>query len=115
MDAVSRRGRAGGGIDEMELHLRMHEPSVLLCDLRPAHLMVPVAADWVKQSGIAAEAVWNDGAHVLREWMEHAQTGFAVKGVALYLAPSDEDEAVYLVAGSTVERWPRSDPMTLCS
>jgi hypothetical protein len=34
-------------------------------------------------------------------------------GVALYLSPSDQDRSVYLV-GSTVERWPRSDPMTLC-
>ncbi|MDQ6713946.1 MAG: hypothetical protein M3Z28_12265 [Candidatus Dormibacteraeota bacterium] len=35
-------------------------------------------------------------------------------GVALYLSPSDQDQFVYLV-GSTVERWPRSDPMTVCS
>lgn len=43
------------------------------------------------------------------------QTGFKVRGVRLYLAPSDEDSAAYLVVGSDVERWPRSDPMTLCA
>jgi hypothetical protein len=35
-------------------------------------------------------------------------------GVALFLSPADQDQFVYIV-GSTVERWPRSDPMTLCS
>ena len=42
-------------------------------------------------------------------------TGFTVKGVTLYLAPSDQDQAAYLVAGTDVERWPRSDPMTVCA
>jgi hypothetical protein len=42
-------------------------------------------------------------------------TGYSFgDGVALYLSPSDQNQFVYLV-GSTVERWPRSDPMTLCS
>ncbi len=42
-------------------------------------------------------------------------TGYAYGPVRLYLAPSDQEEAVYLVLGHNVERWPRSDPMTLCS
>jgi hypothetical protein len=33
----------------------------------------------------------------------------------LYLAASDQDSAVYLVAPGGAERWPRTDPMTLCS
>jgi hypothetical protein len=42
-------------------------------------------------------------------------TGYAYGAVWLYLAPSDQDQAVYMVLGDNVERWPRSDPMTLCS
>jgi hypothetical protein len=42
-------------------------------------------------------------------------TGYTYGPVDLYLSPSDQDQSVYLVLGSTVERWPRSDPMTLCS
>jgi hypothetical protein len=42
-------------------------------------------------------------------------TGYAYGPVQLYLAPFDQDRAVYLVLGDSVERWPRSDPMTLCS
>jgi len=42
-------------------------------------------------------------------------TGFRYDGVLkLYLAPSDADKYVYLVAPADSERWPRSDPMTLC-
>ncbi len=44
-----------------------------------------------------------------------SQTGYAYGPVRLYLAPSDQDEAVYLVVGDSIERWPHSDPMTLCS
>lgn len=40
-------------------------------------------------------------------------TGYTYGSIALYLSPSDQDQYVYLV-GSTVERWPRSDPMSLC-
>jgi len=40
-------------------------------------------------------------------------TGYKYGSVELYLSPSDQ--SVYLVLCSTVERWPRSDPMTLCS
>ncbi len=42
-------------------------------------------------------------------------TGYAYGPVELYLSPSDQDQWVYMVLGSTVEQWPRSDPMTLCS
>lgn len=42
-------------------------------------------------------------------------TGYVYGGIAVYLSPTDQDEAVYLVGPSGAERWPRSDPMTLCS
>jgi len=42
-------------------------------------------------------------------------TGYRYGALKLYLAPSDETSYVYLVAPSDSERWPRSDPMTLCS
>lgn len=41
-------------------------------------------------------------------------TGYTYRGVEIYLSPSDQDAAVYLVGARTVERWPRSDPLTLC-
>lgn len=42
-------------------------------------------------------------------------TGFRYDGVLkLYLSPSDADRYVYLIAPADSERWPRSDPMTLC-
>lgn len=42
-------------------------------------------------------------------------TGYRDGSIALYLSRGDRDDAAYLVAGSEVERWPRSDPMTGCS
>jgi hypothetical protein len=42
-------------------------------------------------------------------------TGLRDGEAELYIAPSDVDRAVYIVYGNTVERWPRSDPMTVCS
>ena len=42
-------------------------------------------------------------------------TGYRDGNVQLYLAPSDEDRAIYVVAAGRIERWPRSDPMTTCS
>jgi hypothetical protein len=42
-------------------------------------------------------------------------TGYRYGALKLYLAASDEDSYVYLVAPADSERWPRSDPMTLCS
>lgn len=41
-------------------------------------------------------------------------TGYVHDGIEIYLSPSDQDEAIYVVGSRTVERWPRSDPMTLC-
>jgi hypothetical protein len=41
-------------------------------------------------------------------------TGYWYGAVQLYTS-SDVDQSLYLVAGHDVERWPRSDPMTLCS
>jgi len=41
-------------------------------------------------------------------------TGYVYQGIAVYLSPSDQDRAVYVVGTRSVERWPRSDPMTLC-
>lgn len=42
-------------------------------------------------------------------------TGYRYGALKLYLAPSDQDSYAYLVAPADSERWPRSDPMTLCS
>ena len=42
-------------------------------------------------------------------------TGYKDGAAELYLAPSDEDVAAYIVQGTQAERWPRSDPMTVCS
>lgn len=42
-------------------------------------------------------------------------TGYLYGPVDLYLSPSDQDQSDYLVFGSAVEQWSRSDPMTLCS
>ena len=42
-------------------------------------------------------------------------SGFRYDGVLkLYLAPSDDDSYLYLLAPADSERWPRSDPMTIC-
>jgi hypothetical protein len=41
-------------------------------------------------------------------------TGYKLGSIQIYFSPSDQDEAVYLVAPSGSERWPRSDPMTGC-
>ena len=43
-----------------------------------------------------------------------ADTGFRFGVLKLYVAPSDQDRYVYLVTPVDSERWPRSDPMTLC-
>ena len=41
-------------------------------------------------------------------------TGYRFQDVEVYVSPTNTD-AVYVVGASAVERWPRSDPMTLCS
>jgi len=42
-------------------------------------------------------------------------TGYREGIVQLYLSPTEADVAVYVAAGSRIERWPRSEPMTVCS
>jgi hypothetical protein len=42
-------------------------------------------------------------------------TGYRYGALKLYLAPSDQDTYAYLVAPADSERWPRSEPQTLCS
>lgn len=43
-------------------------------------------------------------------------TGYRLGSIELYLAPSDQDEAIYVVAPSGAERWPRVDPAArLCA
>jgi hypothetical protein len=44
-----------------------------------------------------------------------ADTGYRFGVLKLYLAPSDQDRYVYVIAPADSERWPRSDPMTLCA
>ena len=41
-------------------------------------------------------------------------TGYVYEMIQAYLSPSDQDEAIYLVGPVATERWPRSDPLTLC-
>jgi hypothetical protein len=43
-----------------------------------------------------------------------ATTGDQARLYEVYLRPSDQDQAIYVVSSSDAERWPRSDPMTLC-
>jgi len=42
-------------------------------------------------------------------------TGYKLGAIELYLSPSDQDWAAYLVAPSGVERWPRADPFFGCA
>jgi hypothetical protein len=44
-----------------------------------------------------------------------SDTGYRYGALKLYLAVSDENSYAYLVSPTDSERWPRSDPMTLCS
>jgi hypothetical protein len=41
-------------------------------------------------------------------------TGYKLGSIEVYLSPADQDEAVYVVAPSGTERWPRADPMFGC-
>jgi hypothetical protein len=41
-------------------------------------------------------------------------TGYFYGVVELYLSPTDQGRAVYLVSDGSIERWPRSDPMLVC-
>ncbi|HEY8732005.1 MAG TPA: hypothetical protein VIN69_08505 [Candidatus Limnocylindria bacterium] len=42
-------------------------------------------------------------------------TGYRHGALEIFVSPSDEDGAIYLVGPSGAERWPRSDPPSLCS
>ena len=42
-------------------------------------------------------------------------TGHRHGSIEIYLSPSDQDEAIYVVAPSGAERWPRSELMGLCA
>jgi hypothetical protein len=42
-------------------------------------------------------------------------TGYSYGSIKLYLSPSDQDQAIYVIGPAGAERWPRSDPMALCS
>ena len=42
-------------------------------------------------------------------------TGYRYQALEIYLSPSDQDEAVYVVGPGAVERWQRSDPITGCA
>jgi hypothetical protein len=42
-------------------------------------------------------------------------TGYRLGPIELYLAPSDQDDGIYVVAPSGTERWPRVDPKRLCA
>jgi hypothetical protein len=41
-------------------------------------------------------------------------SGYKLGSIELYLSPSDQDEAIYLVTPSGSERWPRADPTFGC-
>lgn len=41
-------------------------------------------------------------------------TGHRHGSIAIYVSPSDQDRAIYVVGADGAEQWPRSDPMTLC-
>jgi hypothetical protein len=41
-------------------------------------------------------------------------TGHRHGAIEIFVSPSDQDQAIYVVGAGGAERWPRSDPMTLC-
>lgn len=61
------------------------------------------------------------GGHLLGTWAHNPtlpgdarNTGYHYGAVSLYLASSDAERYVYVVAPSDSERWPRSDPPVEC-
>ena len=46
--------------------------------------------------------------------VDAAATGYRYQAIELYISPSNQD-AVYVVGPTAVERWPRSEPKALCS
>jgi hypothetical protein len=67
----------------------------------PGHTLQPqvLKGTWARDPSMPADA---------------SDTGYRYGAVRLFLAPSDDDTYAYLVAPADSERWPRSDPMTLC-
>ncbi len=41
-------------------------------------------------------------------------TGYRYGSIQIIKSPSDEDRAIYVVGPDVAERWPRSNPVTLC-
>lgn len=41
-------------------------------------------------------------------------TGYRYGSIEIFISPTEQDRAIYVVAPAGAERWPRSDPMTLC-
>ncbi len=41
-------------------------------------------------------------------------TGHRFGDLQIFVSPSDQDEFIYIQSGYGTERWPRSEPMTLC-
>ena len=41
-------------------------------------------------------------------------TGYRYGSLEIFISPAEQDRAIYVVGPSGAERWPRSDPMTLC-
>jgi hypothetical protein len=42
-------------------------------------------------------------------------TGYRLGVIEIYLSAADQDQAIYVSGPGGTERWPRSDPMTLCA
>lgn len=41
-------------------------------------------------------------------------TGYMYGSIQIYVSPSDQDDAIYVVGPNASERWPRSEPMAAC-
>jgi hypothetical protein len=42
-------------------------------------------------------------------------TGYRFGAIEIYVSPSDQDQAIYVVSPRDAERWPRVDPVRLCA
>ncbi|MCH7983676.1 MAG: hypothetical protein IIC28_06890 [Chloroflexi bacterium] len=42
-------------------------------------------------------------------------SGYMKNGVELWISQSQLDTAIYMVDGSSVERWPKAEPIILCA
>ena len=42
-------------------------------------------------------------------------TGYMYGSIQIFVSPTDQDDAIYVVGPLATERWPRSDPFTLCA